>query len=380
MKIVAKTLPGLEGVLAEELRDFGFENIEEITRGVKAEGDKKQLYRANISCRTALKILVPLKSFEANNEDELYQNAKKIDWESYLDATDTFSIDFSVFSKKFTHSQYAALKVKDALVDRYREQKGIRPSVERRDPTIRFNLHISGNQVNISLDSSGESLNRRGYRKGSIHGAPLNEVLAAGMVMISDWNGRGTFADLFCGSGTILIEAAWYAANISPNLERKNFGFTKWKNYDPRLYNDVVAEAIESEVKSDVKYIGVDIDFGAINQAKINIKSAGLNEEDFILKTASFDQFSPEDKTGIMISNPPYGERLDPENLEEIYANLGTHMKHQMNGWDAWIISGSMEGLKSIGLKPFKKVPTVNAKIPCKIQGYHLFVGKRKEQ
>ncbi|MEZ5058563.1 MAG: class I SAM-dependent RNA methyltransferase [Saprospiraceae bacterium] len=377
MQLVAKTFHGLEQVLAEELAAIGATEIEPSTRAVTFEGDKKVLYRANFELRTALRIFVPFFSFRAKHENHFYKKVKSFDWPEFMSVDDTFAIDTTVHSDYFPHSKYVALKAKDAIVDKFRNKFGRRPSIDVENPTFRFHIHVQGDNITFQLDSSGDSLHKRGYREAALE-APLNEVLAAGMVLMSGWDGKETFLDPMCGSGTIAIEAAMIAAKIPPQATRKDFAFMKWTDFDKDLWSEVKETALQGQQPIEAKILSRDILFRAIELAKTNARNAGVEKYIQFDKAEFIDKDAPEE-SGILIMNPPYDERLLVEDMDGFYGKIGTTLKHQYGGWKAWLISSNFPALKKIGLKPFKKSTLFNGALECKYQGFEMFAGKRKD-
>ena len=375
-EMVAKTLYGLEELLAGELTELGAENVQIGRRMVSFEGNKELLYKANYHCRTALRILKPVVHFKAQNPDEVYEHIKKIDWPEYLPEKKTFAIDSVVYSEIFNHSKFVAYRVKDAIVDNFTEQGKPRPSVRINNPDLQLHLHISHNDCTLSFDSSGESLHKRGYRVEN-GDAPLNEVLAAGMIMKTGWKGETPFVDPMCGSGTLLIEAALIALNIAPGVFCNQFAFEKWDDFDAELFEQVSSD--DSREKAfKFKCYGSDSSIDAISAATKNVKSAGLSQY-IELKIKPFQKLTGNPGTGILITNPPYGERLNPRDLMEMYAMIGERLKHVFPGYDAWIISANLEGLDNIGLKPASKMKLINGSLDCEYRQYSLFSGKHKE-
>lgn len=375
-KIIIKTSFGLEQALESELKQFDISNIEIGNRAISFNGNKTDLYRLNLWLRTANRILVPIATFRINSDNDLYEKVKKIDWNSYFDVKQTFAIDSTVFSPIFNHTKYAAFKTKDAIVDLFREKYGIRPSVNTENPDIRINLHIDAeNNCTISLDSSGDPLFKRGYRDSrSI--APIKEDLAAGLILLSDWDKKSTFIDLFCGSGTILIEAAMIAKNIPPNIKREKFGFMNWKDYDQKLFHQLKKEASELEIPLENKIIGVEISGRVLGMARANIASANLLNV-IELHKKDFREFSaPKDK-GVILSNPPYGERIT-DDINELYQDFGDTLKQKYAGYSAWFISSNMEALKKVGLKPTKKIKLFNGNLECRLMNYQMYDGTKK--
>ncbi len=377
-KFLAKTLYGLEEVLAEELKNSGAKNITVKNRAVEFEGNKETLYLTNLSLRTALRILVPVRSFIFKNTDEFYTKAKNIKWFNYLNPNHTFAVDAVVNSKIFKHTKYPALKLKDAIVDRIRDKTGKRPDVDTVNPKLKIHLHIQNNKCNIYLDSSGKSLHRRGYR---IEGgsAPLNEVLAAGMILLTGWKGDTNFLDPMCGSGTLVAEAAMLAANIPPNLNRNDFGFMNWNDFDENMYNKIKTLLKEKIRKPEIKIGGSDISKKAIAIARKNISRAGLNVP-VTLTVKDFTQISKNGESGIIVTNPPYGERLKSTSLIELYKSFGDVLKQNFTGYEAWILSGDKTAIKHVGLRPAKKLTLYNGAIECKFHKFEIYKGTKKKR
>ena len=374
--MIAKTLYGLEEILAKELIEIGANQVEIGRRMVSFEGDKELLYKANFLCRTALRILKPIRHFRANNPDKVYEQIKQVYWQPYLAGKKTFAVDAVVNSDDFTHSKFVVYRVKDAIVDSFTEQGLERPSIRINNPDIRIHLHISNTECTLALDSSGESLHKRGYRLEETE-APLNEVLAAGMILKTGWKGNSNFIDPMCGSGTLLIEAALIALNIAPGVFRDKYAFEKWDDFDAELFEQVSSDdSKEREFK--FKCYGSDISHKAISISKQNVKNAGLSSY-IDLKVLPFEEMEENPGKGILVTNPPYGERLNPAGLLELYWKIGERLKHVFPGYDAWIISSFMEGFDKIGLKPSKKMKLINGSIECEYRKYELFQGKRKE-
>lgn len=378
MKFIAKTLEGLEEILADELSDMGAQDIEIWKRAVAYSGDKMTLYRSNLMLRTCLKVLVFMKEFSVENEIELYNEIKKIPWEDYLGLEDTFAIDSVVNSEKFRHANFIALKAKDAIADRFREKYNQRPNVDTQDPTLKINIHIRENIVTLSLDSSGQSLHMRGYRKHSVD-APLNEVLAAGLVLMSSWDKTSTLIDPMCGSGTILCEAARIAGKIPPQSPDRAFAFKKWKSYDPELWKMVCDEAEAKINTKDIpSLLGYDINQKAVQVAITNIGEAGLSE---FIKIEKEDFFYLEGSQDIMlIFNPPYDGRLKEKDVLDFYSFIGDKLKLSFQGCTAWILSGHMAAMKNIGLRPSAKKSLLNGSIPSLFCRYDMYAGSKKQK
>ena len=374
-ELIAKTFQGLEAVLAQELTELGAGNIKIGRRMVSFSGDKAMMYRANFCLRTAIRILKPIKHFNANTADEVYNAVKDIEWEQYLDNTSSFNVNAVVFSEVFRHSKFVAYRVKDAIVDYFREKTGNRPSIRINNPDLALNIHIAENQCTLSLDSSDESLHRRGYRQEQVE-APLNEVLAAGMILMTGWKGECDLIDPMCGSGTIPIEAALIARNIAPGVFRKGFGFEKWKDFDKELFDSIYNDdSQEREFKH--KIYGYDNNPKAYEIATHNVKAAGVTK-DIILKIQPFQQFEHPKEKSIIIMNPPYGERISSNNLLELYTMIGERLKHAFTGNDAWILSYRDECFDQIGLKASTKIPLFNGALECQFRKYQIFSGKYK--
>lgn len=374
-ELIAKTFQGLEEVLAQELTEQGASNIEIGRRMVSFTGDKAMMYRANFCLRTAIRILKPIKHFSAKTADEVYEAVKSIEWENYLDNMSSFAVDAVVFSNEFRHSKFVAYKVKDAIVDYFREKTGNRPSVRINNPDVSFNIHVAEDQCTLSLDSSGESLHRRGYRQEQVE-APLNEVLAAGMILMTGWRGECDLIDPMCGSGTIPIEAALIARNIAPGVFRKEFGFEKWKDFDQELFDSIYNDDSQ-EREFNHKIYGYDNNPKANEIATHNVKAAGVTK-DVILKIQPFQQFEQPAEKSIIITNPPYGERISSGDLLDLYQMIGERLKHAFTGNDVWILSYRDECFDQIGLKPSVKIPLFNGALECQFRKYQLFDGKYK--
>lgn len=374
--LTATTFHGLEQVLADELKTLGATDIEIGKRAVYFTGNQELLYKANLCLRTAIRILKPIAEFRVRHESPLYNKIQKIDWSKYMDVTDTLAVDSVVSSNYFKHSKYVALKVKDAIVDQFRERFKKRPNVNTLNPTLRINIHLMDDNCIVSLDSSGDSLHKRGYRTEP-YKAPLNEVLAAGMILLSGWKADCDLIDGMCGSGTILIEATKYARNIAPNKYRREFGFKNWKDYDAQLWETVHQEAVAAERPFTHTIKGFDIAFQAVRISERNIERAHLAGE-IAVKRKDFEKNIPTSKKGILLLNPPYGERIDQYNINAFYAMIGDHLKDAFTGWDVWMISSNMEALKSVGLRPSQKVMLYNGALECSFRHYEMYKGTRE--
>lgn len=376
--IVATTLTGLEEVLAQELRDLDMDFVKVGNRAVSCSGNLRQLYEANLWCRTAIRILRPLRTFKARDEKDLYEQVQKTNWSEVFDLNMTFAIDAVVSHSSFEHSLYVSQLTKDAIVDQFRKKTGERPSVDRIRPDVRLNLHMHENMVTLSLDSSGDSLHRRGYRLQT-NVAPLNEVLAAGIIGLSGWDKKSAFIDPMCGSGTFLIEAALMAQNMAPGLFRRDpYGFEKWKDYNESLF-EMVWNTAEAKAKTSpqAQIIGYDLDADYIEAALGNIENAGLQSMIKIEQANFFDTTAPADH-GVVVMNPPYNERIQSDDINLLYKNIGDTLKQNYQGFDAFVLTGNLEAAKSIGLRTSRRVPLYNGSIECRLLKYELYRGSRK--
>lgn len=377
MKFTAKTLYGLENVLAGELEELGASDIQAANRAVLFSGSKELLYKVNYCSRSALSFLVPLSGFRIRSKEDLYKKASEVEWSEIMDHDSSFSVAPVVRSELFTHSGYPALIVKDAIADYFREKTGKRPSVNTTDPDVVINLHISNDHADISLDSSVIPLYKRGYRAEQGL-APLNEVLAAGMLMLAGWDGTLPLQDPMCGSGTLLIEAQLIANKIPPGKFRQTFGFTRWKDFDETLFNKVKKESEAQIIKSGTLVTGSDISEIAVRQAEANVRKAGL-EGLVSIGLSDFRDVGRASDNGYLVINPPYGERLKPAEIENLYSMIGTTLKHHFAGNKAWIITSGKEYLNNIGLKPKKKYTLFNGALECVFAGYELYEGTKKQ-
>lgn len=376
--IIATTLAGLEEVLAAELRELDMEYVKVGNRVVTCSGNLRQLYEANLWCRTAIRILKPIRQFKVRDEKSLYEQVQKTDWSEFFGVDMTFAIDAVVSHSTFEHSLYVSQLTKDAIVDQFRAKTGERPSVDRIRPDVRLNLHMHDNLVTLSLDSSGDSLHRRGYRLQT-NVAPLNEVLAAGIIALSGWDKKSPFIDPMCGSGTFLIEAALMAQNIAPGLFRRDpYGFEKWKDYNESLFEMVwnTAEAKEKRTPQ-AQIIGYDLDADYVEAARNNIANAGL-ENIIQVEHADFFETQAPEGHGVVVMNPPYNERIQSEDINELYKNIGDTLKNNYQGYDAFVFTGNLEAAKSIGLRTSRRVPLYNGSIECRLLKYELYRGSRK--
>lgn len=374
-EMIAKTFQGLEEVLAKELVALGANNVQIGRRMVSFTGDKAMMYKANFHLRTAVRILKPIMHFKATDADMVYDVIKSIDWEQYLDCNSTFSVDSVVYSEVFRHSKFVAYRVKDAIADYFNEKYGERPSVRLNNPDLVFHIHIAGEDCTLAFDSSGESLHRRGYRVET-GAAPINEVLAAGMILLTGWNGECDFIDPMCGSGTLPIEAALIARNIAPGVFRQGYAFEKWKDFDSELFKSIYDDD-SGEREFNHKIYGYDVDGRMVACAKRNVKSAMMG--DIIeIECRDIKDFVQPDAPAIMVVNPPYGERLKLENLLQVYKELGSRLKHAFQGNEAWVISSSYDCFDQIALKASARIPLYNGDLDCEFRKYELFSGKYK--
>lgn len=375
MDFTAKTFAGLEGVLSNELKALGAKNIEAGRRVVTFSGDKRLLYKANLSLRTALRILVPIKSFKVSNIEDVYIGVRSIEWDTIFHVEKTFLIEQTIYSDIVSNTRFATYKAKDAIADYFNEKYGKRPNVSVANPDIFINLHISNNNCTVSLDSSGEPLYKRGYRVAQTL-APMNEVLAAGLVLLSGWDGKSNFMDPMCGSGTIAIEAALIARNIAPGIFRKHFAFEEWNDFDAdlldELYND---DSSETEFKH--KIYASDINRAAVDTARKNIAAASVSKN-IELTVSDFMELTPPPSPLCVITNPPYGERIKAD-IERLYSAMGSTLKHKYADTTCHIISSSREGFNALGLKPSSSLKLFNGEIECEYRTYRIFGGKFKD-
>jgi putative N6-adenine-specific DNA methylase len=378
MKLIAKTFAGCEEVLQQELESIGATDTRILTRAVEFEADLAVMYKANLHCRTALRVLKPMFRFEAADEEMLYREIQKIDWSEHFSLQQTFAINATLNQSNLTHSLYVALKTKDAIVDQFRDNTGDRPNVDIENPDFRIHLHIYENQCTLSFDSSGDSLHKRGYRDYT-NIAPINEALAAALVLLSGWDRKMALADFMCGSGTILIEAAMIALNIAPNKFKTSFGFQHWKDYDAQLWKQIFDAAIAAELPAgDLRLYGSDISIRVLEKAEQNIEQAGLKGV-IRLKKMSFENFEVPEETGMLICNPPYGQRIAPDDILSMYKSIGDTMKQNLKGWTCWIFTGNLEVAKFIGLRPSRKIHLFNGPIECRFLKFDIYAGSKKQ-
>jgi len=377
-KMVAKTLFGFEDILANELIQLGAQEVKTGVRNVSFVGDKGFMYKANLALRTATKILKPINSFKIKTEQDLYNQIYKMDWSKYLKPSGTLAVDATVNSTVFTHSLYISQKTKDAIVDKFRDETGKRPNVDLKFPDLKINIHIDREVCNVSLDASGESLHKRGY-KTATNIAPINEVLAAGLIILSGWDGQSDFMDPMCGSGTILAEAAMIACNIPPNLMRKEFAFERWQDWNVELFEKIEESLLKKTRDFHHKIFGFDKSPSAVAKAIENIKNAHLDEFISIKHEDFFKTQKGGDDKLHMVFNPPYGERLDIE-MESFYKNIGDTLKQNYANTDAWFITSNLEALKHVGLRPSRKIHLMNARLDSRLVKYEIYAGSKKRK
>ena len=370
-QLTAKTFYGLEEVLANEIKNIGAENIQILNRAVSFTGDKEILYRANLQLRTALRIFKNINSFSLRNENQLYSNIKKIDWTEIINIKQSFAVNSTVNSKYFNHSQYVALKTKDAIADQFVEKIGLRPSVDKERPDVLINIHISHTTCNVSIDTSGRPLNQRGYRDRTVD-APINEVLAAGLILLSGWDKKSNFVDIMYGSGTILIEAAMIARNIAPSKNREYFAFKHWNDFDSDLFFEILDDLKSKEIKFDYEIVGCDVSRRAFTIAKENVNYANLKNTIMVVKK-DFEKFEPPEGGGILITNPPYNERMQIDDAIEFIKKIGDKFKHDFKGYKCYVFSGDLSALKHLGLKASSKTKLYNGPIECRLNKYDIY-------
>ncbi len=375
-KMIAKTFFGFEEILAKELQQLGAQDVEIGTRAVSFKGDKGFMYKANLSLRTALKILKPIYYFKATNDQNLYKGIQGIDWSKYIGESQTFVIDTTIHSDNFKHSQFVSQKAKDAIVDQFREKTGQRPSVDKDFPDLRINIHIDRDQVSVALDTSGTSLHQRGY-KTATNIAPINEVLAAGMLLLAGWEGKSDFLDPMCGSGTLLAEAAMIACNIPANINRKEFAFEKWNDWDNDLFDQIIDALMKRTREFHYTITGYDKAPSAVQKAKDNIQNANLDDYITISQANFFDTKKENSGPLQMVFNPPYGERLDIE-MERFYREIGDTLKNNYPNTNAWFITANLEALKFVGLRPSRKIKLFNGSLEARLVKYEMYEGSKK--
>ena len=375
-QFIAKTLAGLEEALAQELTALGAQEVKPVVRGVSFSGDKALMYKVNYQSRLAIRILLSIKSFPVKNERELYQSINQMAWENYMDSSKTLAVDAVTQHPKMTHSLFIAQLAKDAVVDRFRNREGVRPSVDLDSPDLRIHVHLDQTGASISLDSSDIPLFKRGYRVGAME-APINEVLAAGLLELSRWDEKTPLFDPMCGSGTFLIEAAMKATKTPAGKFRSSFGFMKWNDFDEKLWDKVKHDAETLIVPLEVEIKGSDASRKAVTMAKRNLQQAGFAEN---VQTEWQDFFQQEKNfSGFIITNPPYDERMKLSDLEEFYRNIGSTFKHLCTDSEAWIIVSSPDAMDAIGLHPSRKIKVFNGSIECRFLKYTVYQGSKKD-
>lgn len=374
--MIAKTFFGFEEILATELKNLGAQDVEQGVRMVRFVGDKGFMYKANLGLRTALKILKPIYFFKAKNENDLYKGISGVNWSKLLNANQTFVIDATVHSDYFNHSEFVSQKCKDAIVDQFRERTGQRPSIDKAFPDLRINIHIDKDQVSVALDSSGNSLHQRGYRTAT-NIAPINEVLAAGILLLSGWDGQTDFLDPMCGSGTFLTEAAMIACQIPANINRKEFAFEKWNDWDNELFDQISGSLLKKVREFHHTIKGFDKAPSAVQKAIDNIKNANLDEYISVEESNFFDSQKSVSSKLHLVFNPPYNERLSIE-METFYANIGDTLKKNYPDTAAWFITANLEALKFVGLKPSRKIKLFNASLESRLVKFEMYEGSKR--
>ena len=374
-EMIAKTYHGLEDVLAKELLQLGAQNIKTLRRAVKFKGDLGFMYKANLSLRTAVRIIKPIKNFKVRNEDQLYRELRNIDWEQYMTIDDKFAVDSFVNSPHFKHSLYVALKTKDAIVDQFRDKCGMRPDVDLDHPNLRINVHITDETCTLSIDSSGKSLHKRGYRLET-NEAPISEALAAGLILLSGWDKKSHFVDGMCGSGTFLVEAAMIGANIPANINREHFAFQDWPDYDEVLWKLIRSSQLKRAQDCYGRVIGYDLNPDTVASAKLNIANSGLEDYIEIHCENFFETKKPEGPTHLVF-NPPYGVRIQAD-IPEMYKSIGDTLKKNYSGAEAWFLTSHMDGLKHVGLRASRKIEIYQAKLECRFVKYEMYQGSKK--
>ncbi len=375
-RMIAKTFFGFEEILANELKNLGAQDVEQGVRMVSFKGDKGFMYKSNLSLRTALKILKPIYFFKAKDENALYKGISGVNWSKFLNANQTFVIDATVHSDHFNHSEFVSQKCKDAIVDQFRERTGQRPSIEKIHPDLRINIHIDKENVSVALDTSGNSLHQRGYRLAT-NLAPINEVLAAGVLILSGWDGQTDFLDPMCGSGTFLAEAAMIACNIPANINRKEFAFEKWNDWDNELFDNITNSLLKKVREFHHTIKGFDKAPSAVQKAKENIKNANLDEYISIEEDNFFDSEKNNEGKLHIVFNPPYDERLNIQ-MEDFYKNIGDTLKKNYPNTNAWFITANLEALKFVGLKPSRKIKLFNASLEARLVKYEMYEGSKR--
>tara|TARA_B110000240_G_scaffold123849_1_gene138182 strand:+ start:860 stop:2023 length:1164 start_codon:yes stop_codon:yes gene_type:complete len=375
-KMIAKTFFGFEAILADELLKLGAKNIQKGVRNVSFYGDLGFLYKSNLYLRSAIRILKPINSFSINDEKDLYSSVFNFNWEDYISIDNTFLIESVLNTDFFSHSLYVSQRVKDGIVDRFRKLYNKRPNVDTENPDFRINIHISENTCNISLDSSGKPLNQRGYRSET-NIAPINEVLAAGIVMLSNWDCKSDFLDPMCGSGTLLIEAAMFATNYPVNIKRENFSFKNWNDFDVNLLEMIKNSVLKKVKPFNYKILGYDKAPSAILKCNQNIINSGFENIIQVAENNFFETKKNNDEFLHVLFNPPYGERLKID-IQSFYKQIGDTLKTNYSNSHVWFITSSLEALKYVGLRPSRKIKLFNGKLESRLAKYEIYAGSKK--
>lgn len=378
MKLHAKTLAGLEDLVAQDMKQAGATEVSVGRRGVSCLADLKTMYHLCLHSRFVLRVLRHLTEFNAKNPDDLYRQCARFAWEDLIPVDGTFVVDATVHSEVFTHDHFAALRLKDAVVDRFRGKTGQRPSIDRVRPDVRLHLHIAGNKVTLSVDATGAPLSHRGYRPPQAK-APLNEVLAAGLLALSGWRPGTPLIDPMCGSGTFSTEAALWASGLPVQAGRRQFAFMKWSDFDASAWREVRDESMHEVKAVDTLIWASDNHPGAIRQTRHSLEEADVDGMVQVSQSDFFDLHPPTD-SGVMVMNPPYGERLDPGDVVGMYEGIGDRLKFNWAGFEAWVISSNEEALKRVGLRPHKRISVFNGGLPCKWVGFQMYKGKKSDQ
>ncbi len=377
LTITLKTFYGLEKVLVEELEELGYKEAIALNRAVQIKGTWKDVYYLNLHLRCAISVLVQIGQFKIRKEDDLYKSCMKIDWTEYFSVDKTFAVKGAVYSDMFRHSRYPFLVVKDAIVDTFRDKLGDRPNVNVKTPQVAFDVYVNRDQVTLSLNTSGAPLFKRGYRDETGE-APLNEVVAAGLIRMSGWDRKSAFFDPFCGSGTLLIEAALLATGLPSQLERQHYAFKNFANYDAEVWQALLDEIPRGLRELPCVIAGSDISAEMVTKARRNLRRLPIGR--FVdTRVESFEEAVKPGESGVMISNPPYGERMGEE-IEEMYEEIGNWMKGSMAGFDCWILSSNDAAMKRVGLKPERKFRVFNGDLECTFRKYSIYEGSKKQK
>lgn len=368
----ATTARGLEEITAQELIKLGAKNVEPEFTGVSFEGDRALLYKVNLWGRTIFRVLQPIHNIKSSNPEQLYRNVRSIDWSEYLQPNQTIAVRCTGKNPQLNNSHITAIQIKNAIVDQQQEKHALRSNVDTVEPDIVINAHIQENNCILSLDSTGDSLHRRGYRS-AMGLAPLKETLAAALLYITEWTPDQALVDPLCGSGTIILEAALMGLNIAPGLYRQKFCFQNWTDYDPKLWGDLLKEAKMSQKEYLPPMIGTDADADVIRQAQSNAKACEIGDQVKFYQQHLVDIVAPAE-SGILICNPPYGKRIsEVEALFPLYKLLGDVFKQRFKGWTAYILTGNKELSKKVGLRTSRRIPINNGGIPCTLLKYEMY-------